>query len=101
MKKRKRYPRLRQMPATPARAFIKRARRELNAAPAHLNPAIALYIKLKPQIQTLSLLDLQLFAPDMEQAARAGEHEAQIVQELVRALEVLAPEASPFTVVGF
>lgn len=81
--------------------FVVRARRALDAAPSHLNPAIALYIELAPKIQTLSLCDLQLFATDMEAAARAGEMESNQVGEIVRALEALSPEPTMNPPIGF
>lgn len=101
MPKRKRTPCSRSAPKTPARTFLAWARRELDAAPPHLNPAIALYVELKPKIQTLSLLDLQVFAIDMEEAAHAGEREANEVNGLVHALEEMAPEPVMIAPVGF
>lgn len=86
---------------SPTRTFLAQARRQLDAAPPHLNPAIALYVELKPKIQTLSLFDLQIFAADMEEAARAGEQEANQVNELVVALENLSPEPAPIAPIGF
>ena len=100
MLKRKRTRCSRSAPKTPARTFLAWARRELDAAPPHLNPAIALYVELKPKIQTLSLFDLQVFATDMEEAARAGEREASQVNEIVQALEELAPEPVMIAPVG-
>ena len=86
---------------TPARTFLAFARREFDAAPPHLNPAIAMYVELAPKIQTLSLFDLQLFAADMQDAARAGEQESNAVHEIVRALEQLAPEPMNNVSFGF
>ncbi len=91
----------RRAPKTPARTFFAIARRELDAAPSHLNPAIAMYVELAPKIQTLSLFDLQLFAADMEDAARAGEQESNQVHEIVRALEQLTPEPMTNASFGF
>ncbi len=86
---------------TPARTFVAFAHRELDSAPSHLNPAIAMYVELAPKIQTLSLFDLQLFAADMEDAARAGEQESNEVHEIGRALEQLTPEPMTNASFGF
>lgn len=91
----------RRAPKSPTRTFLVHARRQLDAAPPHLNPAIALYVQLAPKIQTLSLFDLQIFAADMEQAARAGEAEANHAHEIVTALEALAPEPALIAPSGF
>ena len=86
---------------TTSNAFLARAKRELDAAPPHLNPAIALYVKLKPQVGHMTLLDLQFHAADMEAAARAGADEAETVKQLVAALDALTPEPLRFAPVGF
>ncbi len=91
----------RRVPKTSARTFLAFARREFDAAPPHLNPAIAMYVELAPKIQTLSLFDLQLFAADMEDAASTGEQESNQVNEIVRALEQLAPEPMNNASFGF
>lgn len=91
----------RRAPISPTRTFLAQARCQLDAAPPHLNPAIAMYVELKPKIQTLSLFDLQIFAADMEEAARAGEQEANQVNEIVAALENLSPEPAPIVPIGF
>ena len=91
----------RRAPKSSARTFLAFARREFDAAPPHLNPAIAMYVELAPKIQTLSLFDLQLFAADMEDAARAGEQESNEVHEIVRALEQLTPEPMTNASFGF
>lgn len=86
---------------TAAPSFLARAKRELDAAPPHLNPAIALYVKLKPQVGRMTLLDLQLQSAEMESAARAGATEAETVKHLVTALDALTPEPLRDTPVGF
>lgn len=101
MAKRKSTKCSRRAPKSSARTFFAFARRELDAAPPHLNPAIAMYVELAPKIQTLSLFDLQLFAADMEDAARAGEQESNQINEIVRALEQLAPEPMTDASFGF
>ncbi len=101
MAKRKSTQCSRRAPKSSARTFLAIARRELDATPPHLNPAIAMYVELAPKIQTLSLFDLQLFAADMEDAARAGEQESNAVHEIVRAFEQLAPEPMTDASFGF
>lgn len=101
MAKRKSTQCSRRVPKSSARTFFVFARREFEAAPPHLNPAIAMYVELAPKIQTLSLFDLQLFAADMEDAARAGEQESNEVNEIVRALEQLTPEPMNNAALGF
>lgn len=77
---------------TTAMGFLARAKRELDSAPPHLNPAIALYAKLKPQVGRMTLLDLQFYVAEMEEAGRAGAREAETVKRLVAALDALTPE---------
>lgn len=101
MAKRKSRQCSRRAPKSSVRTFLMFARRELDAAPPHLNPAIAMYVELAPKIQSLSLFDLQLFAADMEDAAHAGEQESNQVNEILRALEQLAPEPLNCVPVGF
>lgn len=84
-----------------APGFLVRAKQALDAAPPHLNPAIALYVKLKPQVGRMTLLDLQLHAAEMEETARAGATEAETVKQLVAALDALTPEPLPCAPVGF
>lgn len=86
---------------SPTRTFLEKARRQFDMAPAHVNAAVALYIELVPKIQTLSLFDLQIFAADMEEAARVGEQEAIQVNTIVDTLDALAPEPTPITPLGF
>lgn len=81
--------------------FLARAKRELDAAPPHLNPAIALYAKLKPQVGQMTLLDLQFYAAEMEAAARTGATEAETVKHLVAALDALTPEPLHSAPMGF
>jgi hypothetical protein len=101
MAKRKSTQCSRRAPKSSTRTFLEFARRELDAAPPRLNSAIAMYVELAPKIQTLSLFDLQLFAADMEDAARAGEQESSQIHEIVRALELLAPEPMTNASFGF
>lgn len=77
---------------TVAMGFLERAKRELDAAPPHVNPAIALYAKLKPQVGRMTLLDLQFYVAEMEEAGRVGPREAETVKRLVAALDALTPE---------
>lgn len=86
---------------TGAPSFLVRAKQALDAAPPHLNPAIALYVKLKPQVGRMTLLDLQLHAAEMEETARAGATEAETVKQLVAALDALTPEPVCDAPVGF
>lgn len=86
---------------TALNAFLAHAKRELDAASPHLNPAIALYVKLKPQVGQMTLLDLQFYAVDMEEAARAGAGEAETVKQIVTALDALTPEPMRSAPVGF
>lgn len=81
--------------------FLARAKRELDASPAHLNPAIALYAKLNPQVGQMTLLDLQFYAAEMEAAARTGATEAETVKHLVAALDALTPEPLHSAPMGF
>ncbi len=86
---------------TAAPSFLARAKQELDMASPHLNPAIALYVKLKPQVGRMTLLDLQLHAAEMEEAARAGASEAEMVKQLVAALDALTPEPQRDAPLGF
>ncbi len=81
--------------------FLARAKCELDAAPPHLNPAIALYVKLKPQVGRMTLLDLQFHVAEMEEAARAGAGEAETVKHLIAALDALTPEPLRAAQIGF
>lgn len=84
-----------------APGFLVRAKQALDAAPPHLNPAIALYVKLKPQVGRMTLLDLQLHAAEMEETARVGAKESETVKQLVATLDALTPEPLPCAPVGF
>lgn len=81
--------------------FLARAKRELDVALPHLNPAIALYAKLKPQVGQMTLLDLQFYATEMEEAACTGATEAETVKHLVAALDALTPEPLRTPPMGF
>ncbi len=81
--------------------FLAAAKRQLDSAVPHLNPAIALYVKLQPQVGEMTLLDLQLHAAEMEAAARAGEKEADTVKQIAAALDALTPEPTRLTLAGF
>lgn len=81
--------------------FVAHVKRELDAAKPHLNPAIALYVKLKPQVEKMTLLDLQFHSAEMETAARDGASEAEKVKQLIAAFDGLAPEPLRSVPIGF